>query len=187
MGRSLTPVALLVLIAGTITSSVFGQELPVGVQIQKDVVYAQSGGRPLKLDVYIPDNAAHPMPVIVRISPHREEPVRPANELLAKGYALIYAGYLPDDAPHSKSFNLFPTDLRAAKAAVRWTRGNAASQGFDADRIGVWGSDHGATLAALVAVTSDQPNLNGTLGDYPALSSEVRAVCLFGGTTDWRN
>jgi hypothetical protein len=168
-------------------SRALADDLPAGVKVQRDVVYAVSAGKSLKLDLYLPLNANGTLPVIVRIAPHREIPARPANELLAHGYALIYAGYLSDDAPDIQAFNRFPADIHAAKAAIRWARSNAAAQGLDPERIGIWGAEHGATLTALLAVTPDQPQLNGTLGDNAAQSTAVRAVCLFGGTTDWRN
>jgi hypothetical protein len=167
-------------------------DLPAGVRVQKNIPYATTSDRtsPLKLDLYLPAGSTTPLPVIVRIAPERESPQGgggTANELLAKGYALIFASYLPDGTAHTQVFSPFPADLHAAKAAIRWARGNAAAQGLDPDRIGVWGSDHGATIASLLAVTADQPDLNGTLGDFPQLSSAIDAACLFGGTTDWRN
>ncbi len=162
-----------------------GQNIPAGVKMQSGVSYAAG----LKLDVYLPAAGAgpSPSPVIVRISPQREQPGSTAAELLAKGYALIYARYLPDGAPRVQAFHPFPADVMSAKAAIRWVRGHASEQGFDPERIGVWGSDHGATVASLLAVTADQSDLNGALGEFAKKSSAVRAVCLFGGTTDWRN
>jgi sulfatase modifying factor 1 len=178
--------ALLIAVGGLAARAA---DLPAGVRVQKNITYAKTSDHAaaLKLDLYLPTGANGPLPVIVRIAPERESPQRPANELLAKGYALIYASYLPDDAAHTVAFTPFPADLQAAKAAIRWARGNATANGLDPVRIGIWGSDHGATIASLLAVTADQSDLNGTLGDFPALSSAVRAACLFGGTTDWRN
>ncbi|MGN6367346.1 MAG: SUMF1/EgtB/PvdO family nonheme iron enzyme [Phycisphaerae bacterium] len=157
-------------------------------KVQKKITYATLNGKALTLDLYLPATpAADKSPVIIRFSPHHENPARPANELLARGYALAYATYLPNDTPDNQSFSRFPNDLHAAKAAIRWLRGNAEAQHLDPDRIAVWADGDGATIAALLAVTPDQPALNGTLGDYPKLSTAIRAVCLFGGTTDWRD
>jgi len=174
-------------------STVFAQDTGGGVEgakTQHDIVYAKTdSGAELKLDIYTPADIAadKAMPVIIRISPARETPARPAGELLKKGYALVYAGYLPDSAPQGTVFNHFPADLHAVKAAIRWTRASAQAQHFDPDKIALWGADDGATLAALATVTPDQKDLNGSLGDHPDISTAVRAVCLFGGTTDWRN
>ncbi len=157
-------VGVMVLMCGMETGC--AEELAAGIRVQRNIVYATGAAGALMLDVYLPAGAKAPMPVIVRIAPKREQASRPANELLAKGYALIYAGYLPDAAPRIAAFNPFPADVQAAKAVIRWMRGHAAERGFDGDRIGVWGSDHGATVAALLAVTPDQAMLNGLGGEF---------------------
>ena len=163
-------------------------DLPTGVSASKDISYAVQDGKPLLLDVYLPPNSAkQPCPVIVRLSPRRETPASPAGELLSRGYALIYAGYLPDDVGKFTAFSRFPKDLFAARAAVRFARGNAEKFHLDSNRVAIWGDGHGATIAALLAVTSDQKDLRGTLGDFAALDDSVQSVCLLGGTTDWRN
>lgn len=167
--------------------------LPAGTRVQRDVTYATENGKPLKLDIYLPAQAAaDPSAVLVRLSPQREAPAGAASALLSAHFALIYAGYLPaddssDGAPSNKLFSPFPVDLFAAKAAVRYVRGNAAALHVDKNRIGVWGAGPGASLAALLAMTPLEKNLSGTLGDFPTESSAVAAACLFGGITDWRN
>jgi formylglycine-generating enzyme required for sulfatase activity len=141
--------------------------------------------------------------VILRIAPERETPVGPAAALLQKGYTLVYAGYMPVDGvttatrpgggpggvvrPGSRVFTLFPADVQAVKAAIRYVRGNSASLGIDRERVGLWGAGHGATVASLAAVTPDRKELDGTLGDFTGEPVNIRAVCLFEGTTDWRN
>ena len=107
-------------------------------------------------------------------------------ELLSKGYVLVYAGYVPGEAKNV-AFDRFPQDVQAAKAAVRWVRANAEKLGIDKEKIAVWGAGHGASIAALVGMTPDQKELNGTIGAYGSESNAVRAMCLFEGVTDWRN
>jgi formylglycine-generating enzyme required for sulfatase activity len=184
MLRNIAPLALFAL--ATVASA--QTTLPAS---EKDITYATSNDKPFKLDLYLPPKEARKadqkMPILLRFAPQRETPARPANELLAKGYALAYVSFLPEETPLAVTFNPFPTDLYAAKAAVRWARGNAARYDFDPDRIGVWGSGPGASLAALLAMSADQKDLAGDLGGFRNESAAVRAVCLFGGTTDWRN
>jgi formylglycine-generating enzyme required for sulfatase activity len=179
-------------IIGALAHAAVGQTLPAGIQVKKDVTYATADGKSLLMDFY----AVHPFdardktfrsPLLVRIGPVRETPGASgaAAELLAKGYTLAYAAYAPAaDATHV--FSRFPQDLWAAKAAIRYVRGQAAELDIDPERIGVWGAGPGASIAALAGVTSDQTTLNGKLGDFVAVSSAVRAVCLFEGVTDWR-
>ena len=158
------------------------------VRAQKDVVFATVDDKPLKLDVYSPapkpgQEATHP--VLIRIGPLREAPAGAAMWLLDHAYTLVYAGYLPEGDPN-QSFSLFPQDVQAAKAAIRYVRGHAKTLGVDPEKIGLWGTGHGATVAALTAFTPDEKNLNGSLGDFATESSAVRTLCLFEGITDWR-
>ncbi|HVX86166.1 MAG TPA: SUMF1/EgtB/PvdO family nonheme iron enzyme [Phycisphaerae bacterium] len=163
--------------------------LPAGVKVTRGIVYAKNAdGADLRLDTYVPTAGdGRAMPVLLRLGTKREAPTAAAMELLGKGYGLVYAAYLPEATPANVAFTRFPNDLHAAKAAVRWIRGAAVQNGFDKERIGLWASGSGASIAALLAMTPDQPALNGTMGDYPKESNAIRALCLFGGTTDWRN
>ena len=176
------------LIAALSTAAAAQSALPEGTRIQKDLTYATQNGKPLKLDIYLPPNA-DAAPIILRFSPQREAPSGAAADLLNAHVALAYAGYLPqDDAlTTTRAFSQFPNDLFAAKAAVRYLRGNANSLHLDKNRIAAWGADHGASIAALLAMTPNQKDLAGTLGDFPSESSAVSALCLFEGITDWRN
>lgn len=182
---------VMALVVAGVCGMAFGQEggLPAGVQVKRGVVYAKRGdGSQLKLDSYVPTAGdGRALPVLLRIGTKREAPTGVALQLLGKGYGLVYAGYLPDEAPNVQAFSRFPGDLQAAKAAVRWVRGTAVANGFDPERIGVWAAGNGASIAALLAMTADQGALNGALGDYPKESAAIRSLCLFGGTTDWRN
>ncbi|MCL2639979.1 MAG: SUMF1/EgtB/PvdO family nonheme iron enzyme [Phycisphaerales bacterium] len=164
----------------------FAQAPPVPAKF--DVVYATTSTGELKLDLYIPSGVefSGSVPVIVHLAPTKEFPARVAGVVL-KNYALVCAAYLPADAPRTQAFSAFPQDLHIAKAAIRWVRGGGAGNNLDSDRVGVCGTGHGATLAALLAVTADQVDLNGVLGEYPEVSCAVQAACIFGGTTDWRN
>ena len=160
--------------------------LPEGVRVQKNLTFASVDNTDLKLDLYLPPASNTPVAVILRLAPAREAPSGVTADLLKSNFAIAYAGYLPGE-PSNRAFSQFPADLQAAKAAVRYLRGNAEKFGLDKDRIAVWGAGHGASIAALLAVTADQSALSGTLGEFPSESSAVRALCLFEGITDWRN
>jgi acetyl esterase/lipase len=73
----------------------------------------------------------------------------------------------------------FPAQIHDVKAAIRWTRTNAADLGIDPDRIGIWGHSAGGHLALLAAVTGDEPSLEGDVGVTGVdekVSSAVSAV-----------
>jgi acetyl esterase/lipase len=69
----------------------------------------------------------------------------------------------------------FPAQLHDVKAAVRWLRANANGYGIDPDRIGAWGDSAGGHLAALLATTAEQPELEGPCGSLNH-SSRVQAA-----------
>lgn len=71
--------------------------------------------------------------------------------------------------------NVFPQDcLRDAKAAMRWTRANAARLGIDPERIAAGGGSAGGHLAAAVGLI---PGFED--GDNLAASSAPNAMLLF--------
>ncbi len=104
--------------------------------------------------------------------PAREAPRR-RSDLLAKGYILAYAAYLPDqDRDHA--FSKFPQDLLAAKAAIRYLHGSATALHIDKERIGVWGAGPGARSPPSPPSPPTKRTSDGTLGDFPNESSAVR-------------
>ena len=91
------------------------------------------------------------------------------------GYNLISADYrLADDesAP-------WPFIIHDVKAVVRWVRLNAQRLRMNPDKIIVGGESAGAHLAAMVALSSGVPELEGT--ENLGVSSNVAAAVLFYG------
>ena len=155
--------------------------LPPGVRAGRDVAYARIDGQPLLLDVYLPDKADRPLPVIVWIhgggwrSGSKER--CPAVPLAAEGYAVVSINYrLSEQAA-------FPAQIHDCKAAVRWVRARAKEFGFDPDRIGAWGGSAGGHLAALLGTSGGVEELEGEVGEAAGFSSRVQAVCDFCGPT----
>ncbi len=69
---------------------------------------------------------------------------------------------------------LWPAQLHDVKAAIRWTRANAARLGVEANRIAVAGYSAGGMLALMAAGTNDKPEFEGSVGT-PGVSSKVDA------------
>lgn len=149
----------------------------------KHVAYGSAGGgRPLFLDILLPDPVpAALMPAVIEIhggaflegGPHVER-----NRSLAEhGFFTVSIEYrLSGEAP-------FPTQIYDAKAAVRWLRATAPEHHVDPERIGVRGGSAGGTLAALLGTSGDVPELEGDCGS-PGYSSRVQAVVDECGATD---
>jgi len=150
--------------------------------IQRDLVYKRINGRALTLDLYRPQKASSPSPVILWIhaggwSHGRKEQRSPALSFLSDGYAVASIELrLSGEAP-------FPAQIEDCKAAVRWLRANAAKYNLDPDRIGAWGHSGGGHLSALLGTSGGVQELEGS-GDNMSYSSRVQAVCDVSGPSD---
>jgi acetyl esterase/lipase len=153
------------------------------------VTYAAPPGyRPLQLDVWVPAAAAPP-PLVVwihggvwlfgdrRYLPGTLRPNQLFEELIHAGLAVATIDYRHALEAH------FPAQLHDAKAAIRYLRAYADVLGVDTSRIGVWGESAGGHLAALIALTAQRPELEGTLGVLGE-SSAVDAVVDWYGVAD---
>ncbi len=152
-----------------------------GMDVWKNLSYAHVGRHSLALDLFIPQQAKRPVPLVVYIHGgawgglDRTEGF--ANELLQHGFALACVDYrLTNEA-------VFPAQVQDCKAAVRWLRAHAAEYGYGADKIGAIGDSAGGHLVAMLGVTPDDPDLEGDEGN-PGVSSRVQAVADYFGPTD---
>jgi acetyl esterase/lipase len=155
--------------------------LPPGMKLFPNLEYAAVNGKSLLLDLYLPDKADLPVPVIVFVhgggwqAGDRHD--RQALPLVTKGYAVASIDYrLSQDA-------VFPAQLHDCKAAVRWLRAHAKAYGLDPAHIGAWGTSAGGHLVALLGTTGDVKELEGDEGNLE-YSSRVQAVCDWFGPTD---
>ena len=187
LGRNawLAIIILAVALYGTTAQSALARGRPVEIAdaaIQRDLVYKRINGRALTLDLYCPQKASGPLPVILWIhgggwSKGRKEQHSPAISFLNDGYAMASIEYrLSGEAP-------FPAQIEDCKAAVRWLRANAAKYNLDADRIGAWGHSAGGHLSALLGTSGGVQELEGN-GDNMSYSSRVQAVCDVSGPAD---
>jgi acetyl esterase/lipase len=157
-------------------------EVADGAKIKRDIVYTTVGKREMLLDLYLPLNAAKPLPVIAWIhgggwKGGSKGSGGKARPILERGYAVVDVGYrLSGEA-------IFPAQVQDCKAAIRWIRANAAKYGLDGDRIGVWGSSAGGHLVAFLGTSGDVTEFETkTNAKY---SSGVQAVCDWYGPTDF--
>jgi len=170
----LATVGLMALTAGT----ALAQD---GVERTNNIVFATVDGQDLMLDLYTPagvDNA----PVLIWAHGggwqrgSRDE--LPVVELVQHGYAFASIDYRL--APASR----FPAQIHDLKAAIRYLRGNAAELGIDPNRIGSAGSSAGAHLALLLGVSNGVEELEGDVGDYDDVSSDVSMILAYYPASD---
>ncbi len=161
------------------------EPLDDSVEVIRDLAFGEAGGRPLRLDLYRPEEArARPVPAVVLIhgggwSKGDKSSVFGAAALVDRGFIVVSVNYrLSGEAP-------FPAPVEDCKCAVRWLRAHAEKYGVDPERIGVWGSSAGGQIALMVAYADENAQMEGT-GGWQDRSSRVQAVCSWFGPTDMR-
>jgi acetyl esterase/lipase len=158
------------------------QQLSDEVEITRDVVFAQMGGRELALDLYWHPGADGPEPLVVWIHGGAwmsgdKTWMPPVLYLLDNGFAMASIDYrLSQEA-------LFPAQIEDCRAAIRWLRANAARYNLDPDRVGAWGESAGGHLAALLGTASGVAAWDQRGGNR-GYSSRVQAVCDWFGPSD---
>ncbi len=142
--------------------------------------YVERGTDMQRLDLYRLKGVTGPRPALVWIHGGGwmrgiKENVDPIAFDMASigGYQLFSIDYRyadDDTAP-------WPEIVYDVKAAIRWIKLHAEELGVDPDRIILAGESAGAHLAALAAVSTGVPELEGT--ENPGASTEVSAAVLF--------
>lgn len=157
-----------------------------------DLVYAEVGGQPLRLDLYLPTTGPTPRPLLVWIhgggwsGGNRFPAPNFALQLRERGFAVASLSYrLTSQAGQWGSEPvIFPAQIHDVKAAIRWLRAQAPTWQLDVTRFGVWGSSAGGHLAALVGSSGNDPLLEGSVGSELGQSSAVQAAVDYYGPTD---
>ncbi|WAP53671.1 alpha/beta hydrolase [Streptomyces sp. S465] len=133
-----------------------------GVRLLRGAVYAiPDGSRPLTVDLWLPEDAAGCVPVVVFVhggawrtglrddlGPRfRHWRPGPFARLAQAGFAVACPDYrLSGEAPH-------PAQADDLAAALAWLHTHAAGLGLDTARTVLWGESAGGHLAALTALT----------------------------------
>ena len=150
------------------------------IRTQKDILYVTVDGKPLALDLYMPTGVARPS-LVVWIHGGRW-----LNGDMSDG-PMVFAnnGIATASLEFRQSTEArFPAMVHDIKAAIRFLRAKAPEYGYRADRIAIGGTSSGAHLAALVGVTNGHKELEGTLGDHRATSSDVHAILSYYGASN---
>lgn len=158
---------------GLLATSAYGAitKLPEGVEVVRDLEYAQPKGISLKLDLYRPSaKPSAPMPLVIWVHgggwSKGSKANCPAAWLAAKGYAVASLDFrlLPDHP--------WPAQIEDPIAALRWLRKESGKYGYDAERSAAMGGSSGGHVVALW----------GTLTLPP--EDKVKAVVDWYGPTD---
>jgi acetyl esterase/lipase len=155
--------------------------VPEGVKAERDLEYAQVGEIRLLLDLFRPESAGQPLPLVVWVHGGAwsggDKAANPALSLSARGYAVASINYRLSGVAR------FPAQIEDCRAAIRWLRANAGKYNIDPKRVGVWGSSAGGHLVALLGTAGDVAKWDSAGGSADQ-SSRVQAVCDYYGPTD---
>ncbi len=138
-----------------------------------------AGSKGHMLDLYIPSGNSRPFPVVIWTGGSAWLANNGKDSAGILAIQLNPAGYAVAGVSIRSSFQVkFPGQLHDIKAAIRWLRVNAGEYGLDADHIAVMGDSSGGWTAAMAAVTSNSPEMEGSVGVTGA-SSNVQAAVAF--------
>ncbi len=144
-----------------------------------DVEYSRPDGKPLWVDIHVPDGQG-PFPGAIVVhgggfdEGTRKSHVGPVLEVLAKaGFAWFSIDYRMAPAYH------FPQPVEDVDAAIRWVKKNAAAYNVDPSKIALTGESAGAYLVTYAAThETPETRLAATVDFYGpvdyALQAELR-------------
>ena len=147
------------------------------LRVEKDIVFGKGGSMDLTLDVYQPPAGVTPKRMaIIHLfgggffvgNKNAGYIINDAKALGARGYTNISANY------RLQTQGSWPAQIHDVKAAIRWTRANAARLGIDANRIAVAGYSAGGMLSLMAAGTNGKKEFEGD-GGNAGVSSDVNA------------
>jgi acetyl esterase/lipase len=158
-----------------------------GVKHTRNITFATYGKKKVRLDVTQPADAkpGDRRPGILQvhgggwvIGDKREQGIPLLNHLAANGWVGINANYRL--SPRAA----FPAHLVDLKKAIAWYREHADELGADPNFLCVTGGSAGGHLAALVALTANDPEYQEGFAD---VDTSVNAAVPFYGVYDFTN
>jgi len=147
------------------------------LRVEKDIVFGRGGTMDLLLDVYQPPAGVTPKRMaIIHLfgggfftgNKNAGYIINDAKALGARGYTNISANY------RLQTQGSWPAQIHDVKAAIRWTRANAARLGIEPNRIVVAGYSAGGMLSLMAAGTNGKKEFEGD-GGNAGVSSDVTA------------
>lgn len=151
--------------------------------VQEGLLFSETAPE-LTLDLYLPTETTEATACVLVIQgggfrPQNGQRFRPFATYLAEhGFAAALISY------RGRPDHKYRDTIADTKAAVRFIREVSGQYNIDPDRIGAMGRSAGGTLAALLAVTGDMKELEGSVG-HSKFSSRIQAAVAFAGVFDF--
>jgi acetyl esterase/lipase len=153
------------------------------VERVRNIVYHEEGGHRLHLDVYRHRDRPTECPTLLQVhgggwvlGSKNEQGVPLMLHLASRGWVCVSADYRL--SPRAT----FPDPLIDLKHALRWIREEGSAYGVDPDFVAVTGGSAGGHLAALVALTANEPAYQP---GFEKVDTSVRACVAFYGVYDF--
>lgn len=158
-----------------------------GIRLLKHLDYVGAGHARQTLDLFLPKTKSDkPRPLLVFIhggawlGGSKEGGFRRLLPYLKSGkYAGASLNY------RLSHHAIWPAQIHDCKAAIRWLKANASKYGYDAGKIGIWGTSAGGHLVAMLGVSGDVAALEGTLGKHLDQNSKVACVVNYFGPANF--
>jgi acetyl esterase/lipase len=164
------------------------EQVPGRVEVRRNIVFAEPGGHPLRLDVHLPADppaAGVRRPALLQVHGggwiigFKDRQGRLLmRQLASHGWVCFNADYRL--SPRAT----FPEHLVDVKSAIAWIREHAEDYAIDPDFIAITGGSAGGHLTALAALTPNDPRYQP--GSETADTS-VQAAVPFYGVFDFTN
>ena len=156
-----------------------------GVERVRNVTYATVGTHALTCDVYRPGDRPTGCPVLLQVHGggwvlgSKDEQGRPLmNRLAREGWVCVAISYRL--SPRAT----FPDHIIDVKRAIAWIRENIEAYGGDPSFIVVTGGSAGGHLAALTALTANEPEYQP---GFERVDTRVEGCIAFYGVYDFTN
>ena len=139
----------------------------VRMRVLRDVVYDEHDKKTCRLDIYLPADAAAPLPVMFYLhgggfeAGDKRYRAALSRWFASLGYAVVNVNY--GLAPRFK----FPVQHRQVVSALNFVCDNARAYGFDTARMAVGGDSAGAYFASVLACICNDAELQARLGVQP--------------------
>jgi acetyl esterase/lipase len=150
----------------------------VAPNVDQNVIFGKGGAMDLRCDLYRPPAGASKRAATIHIhgggftGGNKESLSERIRPFAANGYLAIAAQYrLLGQAP-------WPAMLDDVKAAIRWTRANAARLDIDPARIIIVGYSAGGHLALTANGTQNRPEFEGS-GGHAGAGTQVAACVAY--------
>ncbi|MGW0330111.1 alpha/beta hydrolase fold domain-containing protein [Nocardia sp. NPDC003183] len=149
-----------------------------------DIPYAVIDRTTLMLDLYRPQSDSD-VPVVIylhgggwKAGDKRDNSEERLAAVARSGIAVASVNYRL--APEAT----YPAPVDDVKAAVRWLRESGTQRGLAVEKIGLWGASAGGCLAAMVALSTNNSDLEEPDGESAPELSSVQAIVTWFAPTD---